>query len=122
MAFGLSTLDPTEDWDLFDGRDVRDPLYQHYDIVAQTYGTGYTVPALWRSGSELGRSIGDGETVISETTIHIPAAMLQQAPHRRDKITRLDAQGEPLEYWIVWDVNDQTFATRYRLTCSKSLS
>jgi len=119
MSFNLNSLDPTEDWDLFDGRDTRDPLYQHYS--SNSYGTAYPVPALFRSGAERSQSSGDSETVISEVRIHIPAASLQAEPHRRDKITRLDEGGDPISYWIVQEVDNQAFTTRYMLTCTEGL-
>lgn len=115
--WSLSSFDPSEDWDLFDG--VESVTYQRFQPATDDYSAGIMVSALFREITESGAPIVEGEATMREVRVHIPAADLAQSnvlflPHKRDKISRGDGR-----YYYVQEDSQSTLGTRFRLTCTK---
>lgn len=116
-------LDPTEDFEEFDGierinyfRFVSD-TDSHSTVALTNVKTG-----LFRELGFTNESVGEGENTTAQVVVHIPYAGFGETPPRRmDKIVRLDPPGTetPRPTYIVQQVQVSTFGTRARLVCTR---
>lgn len=121
MSWSLSPFDPTEDWDLWDGKETVS--YERYKPATKTTPEGYYsilggMKALVRSLREqVGVILENGENVTVNTRIHMPSAAFNFVPHRNDRITRNPGGAE--KYFYVYNIDTATLGTRFMFDCYK---
>lgn len=125
MSWSLAELDPTEDFEIFDGKETI--YYAQFDAETDSYGTEVKMCALARESVREMVVLQSGETTNVDLVFHIRKDALDFLPRRLDRIrisADYDRDGidETTEYYTVQGVRWQTFGTRCRLSCTKQVS
>lgn len=124
MPWSLDELDPTEDFEIFDG--VEDVWYSRFDPATDDYGDEVQVRALARESARENVMLQSGETTNVDLVFHIRKDAVDFVPRRLDRIRREEdydnnSGTEEEAYYIVQSVRWQTFGTRCRLACTKQV-
>lgn len=123
MSWSLTPLDPSEDWELWDG--VESVNYYRFASDADE-GDYYQEPdeifALFREIQSTNVPVGEGETTVAQVLVTIPASAIgNRMPRRFDKIKRLPTvQADPQPEYIVQYASASTLGTRYKCWCTKT--
>lgn len=112
MSWDLSTLDPGDDFDLFDGKESVS--FEHYRSgPPESYENAIDdVTVLFRSIKTQVFPLANGESVSVNTRIHVKTSSLITKPSRRSRFTREDGR-----VYVVWAADMDTLGTRYMCDC-----
>lgn len=124
MSWSLTPLDPSEDWDLWDGVET----VHYYRFISNVddgdyYDDYVEMLALFREVQATNVPIGEGETTTAQVLITLPFgnAFGGVAPRRFDKIERQAPVGPDTQpVYIVQYHSLSTLGTRVKCWCTKS--
>lgn len=106
-----TVFNPGEDWSLWDCTiSLTFVPWTSDDSYGSSTGS---IPALVREVDEAEIDVGNGQTAIVNTVIHVPSGSLPRSPHRRDMLVIGS------DTFTVQSAKTQTAGTRYRMQCSK---